>query len=105
MALSGEDNVTQYPCDFTFQQLMEWTITKNKVKCELTILKQPYPKDGQFLTLFIVKVPIFVFSTKCIDSWVLEFVVSNSIGNRHWKNYILLDFDFHSLENHEIQEN
>ena len=44
--------------------------------------------------------PIFVVSTKCIDPWVLEFVVSNitaNTGNNQWENCISLDFNFHGL--------
>jgi hypothetical protein len=37
---------------------------------------------------------IFVVSTKCIDPWVLEFVVSNITGNHQWENCITLDFNF-----------
>ena len=48
--MAGEGNATQYASDFTFQQLMDWTIKKDKTKCELTILKQPYPKDGKSLS-------------------------------------------------------
>jgi hypothetical protein len=28
--------------------------------------------------------PIIVVSTKCIDPWVLEFVVSNNTDNNQW---------------------
>ena len=41
--------------------------------------------------------PIIVVSTKCIDPWVLEFMVSNTTGNNQWDNCILLDFYFHGL--------
>ena len=40
---------------------------------------------------------IFVVSTKCIDPWVLEFMVSNTTGNNQWENCISLDFNFHGL--------
>jgi hypothetical protein len=35
---------------------------------------------------------IFVVFTKCIDPWVLGFVVSNTTGNNQWENCILLNF-------------
>ena len=42
--------------------------------------------------------PIFVLSTKCIDSWVLEYVVSNTTSNNNqWENCISLDFYFRGL--------
>ena len=41
--------------------------------------------------------PIFVLSTKCIDPWILEFVISNTTGNNQWESCILLDFNFRSL--------
>jgi len=34
-----------------------------------------------------------VFSTKCIDPWV----VSNTAGNSQWENCISQDFNFRSL--------
>jgi len=37
---------------------------------------------------------IFVVSTKCIDPWVLEFVVSNITGNNQWEYCISLDLIF-----------
>ena len=46
---------------------------------------------------FYSLVPIFVVSTKCIDPWVLEFVVSNITGNNQWENCILFDFNFRGL--------
>ena len=36
---------------------------------------------------------MFVVSMKCIDPWVLEFVVSNITGNNQWENCISLDFN------------
>jgi hypothetical protein len=36
--------------------------------------------------------PIFMVSTKFIDPWVLEFVVSNVTGNSQWEICIVLDF-------------
>jgi hypothetical protein len=44
-------------------------------------------------TLFSL-VPIFLISTKCIDSWLLEFVVSIITCNNQWENCISLEFDF-----------
>jgi hypothetical protein len=41
--------------------------------------------------------PIIVVSTKCIDPWVLEFVVSNNTGNNQWYHCISLDLYFCSL--------
>jgi hypothetical protein len=41
--------------------------------------------------------PIFVVSTKYIDPWVLEFVVSNITGNNQRENYISLNFNFCDL--------
>jgi hypothetical protein len=38
--------------------------------------------------------PIFVVSTKRIDLWVLEFMVSNITGNNRWTHCISLDFYF-----------
>jgi len=38
--------------------------------------------------------PIFVVSTKYIDPWILEFLVSNTTDNSQWENCILLDFNF-----------
>ena len=32
---------------------------------------------------------IFVISTKRSDPWVLEFVVSGTIGNNQWENYVV----------------
>jgi len=40
---------------------------------------------------------IFMVSTKCIDQWVFEFVVSNITGNNQWENCISLDFSFRGL--------
>ena len=34
---------------------------------------------------------------KCIDPWVLEFVVSNTKGNNQLENSSSLDFNFHGL--------
>jgi len=34
--------------------------------------------------------PIFVVSTKFIDPWVLEFVISNTTGNGRWEIVYLL---------------
>jgi hypothetical protein len=42
--------------------------------------------------------PISVVSTKCIDPWILEFVVSNTTGNSQWENCISFDFNFRSLD-------
>jgi hypothetical protein len=36
-------------------------------------------------------------STKCIDPWVLDFVVSNITGNNQWENGISVDFYFCGL--------
>ena len=36
-------------------------------------------------------------STKCIDPWVLELVVSNTRGNNKWEKCISLDFNFRGL--------
>ena len=35
--------------------------------------------------------------SRCIDPWVLEFVVSNVTGNNQWENCISLDFYFPGL--------
>ena len=40
---------------------------------------------------------IFVVSTKCIDPWVLEFMVSNITGNNQLGNCISLEFHFRGL--------
>ena len=40
---------------------------------------------------------ILVVSTKCIEPWVLEFMVSNITCNNQWENCISLDFDFRGL--------
>ena len=40
---------------------------------------------------------MFMVSTKCIDPWFLEFVVSNITGNSQWENCITLDFYFRGL--------
>ena len=37
-------------------------------------------------------------STKGIDPWVLEFMVSNITGNNQWENYVLCDFNFRGLQ-------
>jgi hypothetical protein len=42
-------------------------------------------------------VPIFVVSTKCIDPWVLEFMISHITGNNQCGNYISLDFNLRGL--------
>jgi hypothetical protein len=39
----------------------------------------------------------FVVSAKCIDPWILEFMVLNITGNNLWENCILLDFYFRGL--------
>jgi len=39
----------------------------------------------------------FFFFTKCIDPWVLEFVVSNTTVSSQWENCISLYFNFRSL--------
>ena len=41
--------------------------------------------------------PEFVVSTKCIDSWLPEFVVSNTTGNSQYESCMSLDFNFRSL--------
>jgi len=41
--------------------------------------------------------PIFLVSTKCIDPWVLKFVVSNTTDNSQWENCISMDFNFRGL--------
>jgi cytosine/uracil/thiamine/allantoin permease len=38
--------------------------------------------------------PIFVVSTKCIDPWVLEFVVSNIIGDHQMGKLYFVGFFF-----------
>jgi hypothetical protein len=38
-----------------------------------------------------------VVSAKCIDPWLLEFVVSNTTGINQWDNCISLDFNFRDL--------
>ena len=40
---------------------------------------------------------MFVVSTKCIDPWVLEFVVSNITRHNKCENCISLDFKFRVL--------
>jgi hypothetical protein len=37
---------------------------------------------------------IFVDSTKCIDPWVIKFVVSNITGNNQWEDCIRWIFIF-----------
>jgi hypothetical protein len=55
----------------------------------------PTPSMYDLLSKFFYSLaPFFVLSTKCIDPWVLEFVVSNVTGNNHWENYILFFFNF-----------
>ena len=39
----------------------------------------------------------FVVSLKCMDPWILEFVVSNITGNSQSENCISLDFYFRGL--------
>jgi hypothetical protein len=49
---------------------------------------------------------LFVISTKCSAPWVLEFVVSSTIGDSQWDNCISLIFRLcvsHKI--HEIHEN
>ena len=41
---------------------------------------------------FYSMAPKFVFSTKCSDPYVLEFVLSNITSNNQWENCILLDY-------------
>jgi hypothetical protein len=38
--------------------------------------------------------PIFLDSTKCIDPWVLEFVVSNTTGNKSMGKLYFVGFLF-----------
>ena len=38
--------------------------------------------------------PIFVVSTKCIDPWVLEIVVSNTTENNQWQTLYFVGFLF-----------
>jgi len=38
-----------------------------------------------------------MLSTKCIDPWVLEFMVSNTTDNNQWENCISLDCCFRGL--------
>jgi len=38
--------------------------------------------------------PIFMVSAKCIDPWLLEFVVRNTKTNNDWTRSILLDLSF-----------
>jgi hypothetical protein len=47
--------------------------------------------------------PIFVVSTKYIDPWDLEFMVSTITGNNQWENCILLDFYFRGLSGPQNQ--
>jgi hypothetical protein len=43
-----------------------------------------------------IQVLSFVISSKFIDPWVLEFMVSNTTSNTQWGNCISLDFNFRS---------
>jgi hypothetical protein len=38
-----------------------------------------------------------VVSTKCIDPWDLEFMVSTITGNNQWENCISLEFNVRAL--------
>ena len=45
-----------------------------------------------------------MISTKCIDPWVLEFMVSNMTGNNLWENCISLEFYFRGLSGPRNQQ-
>jgi hypothetical protein len=55
-----------------------------------------------------VKVPLFVgpnfvISTKCVDPWDFEFVVSNITDNNQWENCTSFDFYFRGLSGQRNQ--
>ena len=77
--------------------LFAWTFIC--AQCSDNWEKQPthssHPDYNIFLyceATFNSLAPIFVGSTKCIDLWVLEFVVLNITCNNQWENCIWLDF-------------
>ena len=65
-------------------------------------IKKEITENNTQHTLISLKV-FCVVSTKCIDPWVLEFVVSNIKGNNQWENCISLDFYFRGLSGPRIQ--
>ena len=60
------------------------------------LLKVTLNTNKLLLKYFYLLAPIFVVSAKGIDPWVLEFMVSNTTGNK-WGNCISLDFNFRAL--------
>jgi hypothetical protein len=60
-----------------------WNYNKIKSKVYMNVLLWKY---------FYLLASVFVVSTKRIDPWVLEFMVSNTTGNNQWENCISLDF-------------
>ena len=48
--------------------------------------------------------PNFMVSIKCIDPWILEFVVLNITGNKQWDNYMSFDFNIRGLSEPRILE-
>ena len=57
--------------------------------------RNPRATEGE--SIFYSLAPIFVVSTKCIDLWVLEFVVLNITDNNQWENSMSLDFNSRGL--------
>lgn len=56
-----------------------------------------YKDNNATVKVFLSLAAISVISTKCIDPWVLDIVVSNTTGNNQWGNYISLDYIFCGL--------
>ena len=52
---------------------------------------------------FYLLAPIFVVSTKCIDPWVLEFMVSNIIGDQQMGKLYFVGFFFRGLSEPQNQ--
>jgi len=79
------------------EKIQMWSVSK------LTTTLSDFISKTESFTLpilwkyFYSLAPIFMVSTKCIDPWVLEFMVSNTTCTNQWESCISLDFYFRCL--------
>jgi hypothetical protein len=85
---------------WTSNQMLKSMYVKSSMTCKETCASKSFKLWKYFYSL----APIFVVSTKCIDPWVLSFVVSNITDNNEWGNCIPLDFYFRGLNGPRNQQ-
>ena len=92
-------------CDYQTSENLNATNKKDSqlldIRC-IQLIREEY--SSSLVPIFVVStkcidtwVLIFMVSTKCIDTWVLIFMVSNTTGNNQWENCISLDFNFRGV--------